>query len=117
MNVLTWRAEWLQDGSVVLPVGKLQLRQKLKAMNDRLLVSPLRPSPLWLKQPMKPQMLQRTKRSPAPTVCPRPSKSSSRSSWRPQTGTETDQWADGTFDVVNVKLKWSCASLYCFLLL
>lgn len=42
-----------------------------------------RPSP---KQPTRPRTLQRTKRSPAPTVCPPPLRSLSRNSWRPRTG-------------------------------
>jgi len=53
---------------------------------DSSLSPPLRPSPLWLKQLMRPQTLPRSRRSPAPTACPRPLRSSSRSSWKPPTG-------------------------------
>lgn len=47
---------------------------------------PVRRSRPWLKRHMKPPTPRRTPRSPAPTVCPRPSRSSSRNFWRPQTG-------------------------------
>lgn len=50
----------------------------------------LRPSRLWLRRRMKPRMLQRIRRSRARTVCPRPSRSSCRNSWRPQTGDERE---------------------------
>lgn len=46
----------------------------------------VRPSPHSPKPPTRPPTLRRIRRSPAPTACPRPLKSSSRSSWRQRTG-------------------------------